>query len=194
MEYYLLRRLDRYTIEPDYLPISYLEAYCYCPRLFWYVYTFKIGCIGKATGDLAKSGRWKVWNKRDIKMYRQVRVFSSRLRIVGYTDLVEDELGRLQVVEYLENESGYCCENHVQLCAKALCLEDTMGRDQVAPFGELFDGVADRRQIIFTGELRRETELVIRNAFSLLASNSPPCYSKIKARCKQCSLYHICYM
>jgi CRISPR/Cas system-associated exonuclease Cas4 (RecB family) len=192
----LLRRLDRYAIEPDYLQISYLDAFCYCPRLFWYAYVFKLRRISEIPGNhkgIPDSVLGTIFRESEIKVFKHVRVFSSRLRIVGYTDLVEDESGRLQVVEYLEDENAFQ-KSHILLCAKALCLEDTVGKDQVTPYGDVFFGIQDYHRIQFTTEIKSETEAVILDAFTLLSKNSPPSYSQNKARCQNCSLYHICFM
>jgi len=194
MDIYHLCRFDNYIIEPDYIPISYLDAFCFCPRLFWYNYVFKIGRMNDSFD------KWKgipdsvfkaYYNKNEFKQYKYVRIFSPRLRIVGYTDLVEDKEGKFSVVEYVKDETEYY-RCHVLLCAKVLCLEDTIGKGQVSSFADILQN-QDRHRFEITADLKVETETVILDAFSLLTDNSPPGYAKNKALCQGCSLRHVCF-
>lgn len=194
MDYYLPRSIDNDPIEPDFLPISVLGDYCFCPRLFWNIYVLRVNSPARSIEGKAKYKIRNEWQKLfnvEEKLHNNVRVYSYRLRIGGYTDLIEDQNGKFQVIECLEDGKGINFGDYVLVCAKFLCLVEMAGKDQVIPIGELFSGVNYRCRVEFTVELQKETEATIRRIFSLLANGSPPC--EYNDRCRQCDLENNCF-
>jgi CRISPR-associated exonuclease Cas4 len=115
---------------------------------------------------------------------------------------------------------GQWLNDHVQLCAQAMCLEEGI-RDQLIgdqgsenqeagqhatkseiqnqkskiEYGEIFYwGSRRREQVEFTPELRARTEATIQRAFDLIAQGEMPrpLSKDSRAKCQACSLQPIC--
>src|SRR6185312_4734242 len=61
-----------------------------------------------------------------ITSRRRVWVWSDWLKLSGFADVVEEESGRFTPVEYKKGKMGEWLNDHVQLCAQALCLEEML--------------------------------------------------------------------
>jgi CRISPR-associated exonuclease Cas4 len=123
--------------------------------------------------------------------YRQIYVWSDRLRLAGLADVIEDDQGRLQPVEYKRGKMGKWLNDHIQLCAQALCLEERTG--QTIPEGQIFYwGNRRREQVDLTPALRRQTEAAVRRAFALLEAGLLPPPTQKRTKCRDCSLEPIC--
>ncbi len=181
---------------PDYLPLSYLNQLEYCPRRFWYMCVQgemdvnavvlegtlrheRVDTPGEGTGEQGQH------------VQRRLYVYSERLRIAGFCDLVEEAVGHLIPVETKRGKLGKWLNDHVQLCAQALCLEERTGRP-VAEGMIFYWGSRRRIKVAITPELRTYTEAAVQRAFDLLAAGVLPPPTDIKARCHDCSLEPIC--
>ena len=51
----------------------------------------------------------------------------TRLHLSGFADVVEENEGHLTPIEYKKGKMGEWLNDHVQLCAQALCLEEMLG-------------------------------------------------------------------
>jgi len=180
---------------PDYLPISMLNQLEYCPRRFWYMFVLgemevnapvlegifqheRVHAAGQETED----GRLK---------RRRVYVYSDRLRLAGFIDVLEEENGLLRPVEYKRGRQGRWFNDRVQLCAQALCLEERTG--QAIEEGAIFYFRSRRRVVVrFTPELRAQTEAAVARAFALLERGEIPPPVEKRARCRECSIEPIC--
>ncbi len=179
----------------DYLPLSYLNQLEYCERRFWLM--FVEGEIAINAPMLEGIYRHEQTHQSgqeqrgELTTLRQVYVWSDRLRLVGLADCVEDEAGRLQPVEHKRGKMGKWLNDHIQLCAQAMCLEECTG--QPVAGGQIFYWQNRRReQVEFTPELRTRTEATVQHAFALLEAGSMPLPTFQKARCKDCSIEPIC--
>ena len=124
-------------------------------------------------------------------MIRRLLVYSDRLRLTGFCDLVEESGAVLRPVEYKRGKQGRWGNDQVQLCAQALCLEERTGAP--VPSGEIFYFRSRRRvEVPFTPELRVETEATVAEAFALLEAGRLPPHTAQRARCGECSLEPIC--
>jgi CRISPR-associated exonuclease Cas4 len=86
---------------------------------------------------------------------------------------------------------GKWLNDHIQLCAQALCLEERTGR--AVRGGEIFYWRSRRReQVDFTPTLRAQTEAAIQRAFDLLAAGQLPPPLDHPKKCRDCSLEPIC--
>lgn len=193
-------------VDDDLLSISHLNALEYCPRRFYYecalgefienAHTVE-GTMRHAISD---SG---VTTTRDgVTTLRRVQVGSSRLKLTGFADIVEETEGQLTPVEYKKGKMGEWLNDHVQLCAQALCLEEVT--HVVIPRGYIFYiGSARREEVLFNDALREHTEKTIALAFSLLEQGTlpPPLQGKqtkrtplpmLHAKCRDCSLEPLC--
>ena len=183
----------------------------YCERRFWYM--FAQGEMGinapVLDGTLRHERAHTAGTERtaDSITRRRVYVYSQRLRLVGFVDLVEEKDGRIYPVEYKRGRMGRWLNDHIQLCAQALCLEEKLHPDP-------FDGAQDRRvegpnvtieqgyifyfgsrrrvPVQFTPELRERALASIDRAFELLARGQIPPPIDNYRKCRDCSLEPIC--
>ncbi len=78
---------------PEYLPISLLNALVYCPRRFYYEYAWGEMLVndhvleGQVRHAIADEGGMET--RDDVLKLRRVYVYSERLRVAGFVDVVE---------------------------------------------------------------------------------------------------------
>ena len=181
----------------DHLPLSYLNQLTYCPRRFWYMYVqgeieinapmlegtyqhqTRVDKPGSDTDDRGRTAHRRLW------------VWSDRLQIVGFADLVEADGSQLIPVEYKHGKKGKWSNDNIQLCAQALCLEEMTG--QTIAQGEIFYWRSRQRITIpFDDDLRQRTETTISHAHRLITTNHIPAPISQRQKCKQCSILPIC--
>jgi CRISPR-associated exonuclease Cas4 len=180
---------------PDYLPLSYLNQLEYCERRFWLMFVHGEMEVNAPVleGTLQHQRAHEAGRAREGEqiVHRRVAVWSERLQLTGYADLVEESDGQLMPVEYKRGKMGRWLNDHVQLCAQALCLEERSGR--LVAQGEIFYWRSRRRvRVAFTPELRAQTEAAVQRAFDLLAAGIMPPPDQPIAKCRDCSLEGIC--
>jgi len=180
---------------PDYLPISMLNQLEYCERRFWLMYVhgeMEVNAPvleGIHRHERAHGGGTEQDGSTTIR--RRVYLWSDQLRVVGFADLVEEQEGKLSPVEYKHGRMGRWLNDHVQLCAQAMCLEERTG--WAVKRGEIFYWRSRRRVTVeFTPELRARTRAAIARAFELLAAGRMPPPVDRRAKCHDCSLEGIC--
>lgn len=127
----------------------------------------------------------------DTLVRRRVYLWSDRLRIAGFADIVEERGDELRPVEYKRGRMGQWLNDHIQLCAQGMCLEERTGRTVAG--GDIFYWKSRRRvSVDFTPALRERTEAAIERAFSLLEQGQMPAPIDNRAKCRDCSLESIC--
>lgn len=191
----------------DAISISYLNALEYCPRRFYYECALSefIENVHIVEGNMyherSDSGRTTL--EDGVTTMRRVWVHSERLRLSGFADIVEsDGDGTLTPIEYKKGKMGEWLNDHVQLCAQTLCLEEMM-HTPIAKGYIFYFGSARREEVLFDATLRAHTEEVVRQAFALLERGvlPPPLPGKVTKRsplpslhpkCKDCSLEPLC--
>jgi CRISPR-associated exonuclease Cas4 len=98
-------------------------------------------------------------------------------------------------VEYKHGQQGTWLNDHIQLCAQALCLEERQPGKPLISYGYIYY-VGSRRQVqvTFTQQLRARTRAAITEALRVAALESPPSplEGKMAARCPNCSLLPLC--
>lgn len=180
---------------PDYISISYLNALEYCPRRFYYECGLSEMLVnahvleGSLRHERVDSGGSR--SEEGILRQRRTYVFSDRLRIVGYADLVEVEVGDWRPVEYKKGRMGRWLNDHVQLCAQALCLEERL-ETSIAHGFVFYFGSRRREEVVFTPALLARTEQTIERAFALLAAGELPLPIEDWRKCQECSLEPLC--
>ena len=192
--------------DDEMLAISHLNALEYCPRRFYYE------CALSEFTDNAHTAEGNMLHERSdsglrtlengITTLRRVWVWSDRLKLSGFADVVEEQEGKLVPIEYKKGKMGEWLNDHVQLCAQALCLEEMRGC--TIPCGYIFYfGSARREEVAFDEVLRQHTEETIQQAFTLLERGilPPPLADKASKRtalptmhrkCRDCSLEPLC--
>ena len=178
----------------SYLPLSYLNAWEYCPRRFFIEYELgemKLNEHIVMGSHLHRNvDEERVRQEGETTIYQQQWVWSDRLLISGIIDAVEETHGQLIPLEYKKGRMGKHLSDHFQLCGAALCLEERTGK--TIEYGEIFYHASRRRErVAFTEELRAKTEQAIASAQA--ATTQPiPLPIQHKTKCNACSLTDIC--
>ena len=193
--------------EEEYLPLSWLSQYAYCPRRAALLLNERQWA---ESADTAK-GRDEHRRAHDRRVERrgeqltlyEYDVYSERLRVLGKCDRLEaqrDEQGcripaadfpvRLYPVEYKHGAVRDEAEYHIQLCAQAMCLEEMYGT--CISSGAIFFITAHRRaEVAFTPALRAKTEATASALRALRRSLSVPA-AEYGRKCQRCSLKELC--
>ncbi len=206
------------------LPISSLNALEYCPRKFYYQFVqgemlvneFVLeGTLDHQRVHEAGTHTTAAGELETTRLY----LYSEALHLAGFADVIEERAGVFLPVEYKHGHLGEWLNDHIQLCAQALCLEEriagqheTSGNPRRAtieahypstqppsppriPYGYIFYVGSRRRvKVHFTEQLRARTRETIAQALKVAALKTPPppLSGKMAARCPNCSLLPLC--
>lgn len=178
----------------NYLPLSYLNAWEYCSRRFYFEYVLgemvENEHIVLGTHLHRNINEAEVIQEGDTIVHQQQWVWSDRLQVSGVIDAVEERDQQLIPLEYKKGKMGRHLSDHFQLCAAALCLEERTGK--AIAYGEIFYHANRRRQRVeFSPQLRQMTEAAIRAAQIAETRPMPPPIEH-KTKCQACSLQSIC--
>lgn len=182
--------------ETDYLPVSMLNQLEYCERRFYLMQVLGEMEInahvleGSLRHERAHSGQAEGIGEKTV--HRRVYIWSDALGLAGFTDVVEMEPGGAPIpVEYKKGRMGRWLNDHVQLCAQALCLEERLGLaiEQGALF---YFGSRRRQEVVFTPELRQRTRQAVARARQISAARSLPAPIQNYTKCRDCSLEPVC--
>lgn len=178
----------------DYIYISSLNQYEYCPRRCYYLFVENTFLDNEHTveGTLQHSRAHSAeTSTRDGTLQlRSVQLYSHTYGISGKADVVEEKAGILYPVEHKKGRRGKWTNDELQLCAQALCLEEMQGQE--VEKGYLFYvSTGRRKEVRFTPALRQQTIATISAVRQLIASGQRP-PNPYTPRCKGCSLYDIC--
>jgi CRISPR-associated exonuclease Cas4 len=178
----------------NYLPLAYLNAFEYCPRRFYWEYV-----LGEMVdNEHILIGRYLHRNineeetiqEGDKIIHKQQWVWSDLLQIKGIIDAVEETDNQLVPVEYKKGKMAKHLNDHFQLCASAICLEENTGK--TINYGEIFYHGNRHRQVVnFTEQLRLATKEAINSAHQT-ATESMPLPINNSNKCRDCSLKTIC--
>ncbi len=183
------------TGPPDYIPLAMLNALAYCPRRFGYEFIQAEMLLNEhvVEGTLRHQGvdlGGPAWVGEAVQQ-RRVYVWSEALHIAGFCDLVEERAGVAYPVEYKKGRPGRWKNDHAQLCAQALCLEERTG--QSIARGYIFSFATRRREeVVFTPELRAEVAQLAAEAHRLAATSALPPPTDKPGKCRDCSLQPLC--
>ncbi len=183
------------TTQPDFIPLSMINALAYCPRRFGYEFIQADMLVNEhvVEGTLRHQGvdlGGKEWIGEAVQQ-RRVYVWSERLKLAGLCDLIEERADQVYPVEYKKGKPGRWASDHAQLCAQALCLEERMG--VTIPQGAIFYFATRRREVVvFTPALRAEVERLAAEAQRLVAAGTLPPPIENRMKCRDCSLQPLC--
>jgi len=197
--------------EDDLLSISALQHLVFCPRQCGLIHLEGVWDENKLTAEGRKlhdkTHEPQTESQPGIRVTRSLRLHSFRLGLVGQADVVEFHTlpeeneggvtlegvpGRWQPmpVEYKRGRPKKDRCDIIQLCAQALCLEEMM--EVKIERGALFYGRTRRRQeVIFTDEIRNETEAAAASLHKLIKEGRTP-RARYEKKCQNCSLLEIC--
>lgn len=187
------------TSHVEIIPISSLNALEYCPRRFYYQFVQGEMLVNEFVleGTLAHERVDQPGTHTTVGEMQTTRLYlySEALQLSGFTDVVEERSGVLVPVEYKHGQEGMWLNDHIQLCAQALCLEERQpGKAAIAHGYIFYQGSRRRVQVRFTQQLRTKTREAIVQALQIatLEVPPPPLTGKLTARCPNCSLLTLC--
>ncbi len=122
--------------QEEYLSISILNQLEYCERRFYLMHVLgemEVN-VHMLEGTFRHAQTHDAGKEREGEtiMHRRVYVWSDELTISGYADVVEEKLAGLEKsaiipAEYKKGRMGKWLNDHIQLCAQALCLAERSG-------------------------------------------------------------------
>ena len=182
------------------IPISALNALEYCPRSFYYQFvegetpTNEFILEGTLAHRHVHQAGTHTTAEGEVQITR-LYLASETLHLTGFADVVEERAGVLVPVEYKRGQQGHWINDHIQLCAQALCLEERQPGKSPIPYGYIYSVKTQRRtQVLFTPQLRARTKAAIAHALQIAALETPPppLSGKMAARCPNCGLLSLC--
>lgn len=182
----------------DFIAISALQHYAFCPRQFALIHIEQawednyFTADGQVLHQRVDSGVSE--QRRGIRSERGVLLRSDRYRLKGKMDLLEITSGNPPSyfpVEYKRGKPKVEEWDRIQLCAQALCIEEM--RDVEVTQGAIWYWEVRKREPVEIDQHLRETTIsVIEAAHLVLASGKTPPPIDNPKRCKACSLVSIC--
>lgn len=184
----------------DYLAISALQHYAYCPRQFALIHVEQAWAENRFTSEgrvlHERVDEGPTEQRRGVRYERAVSLISYHMRLIGKMDLLEVErdqvTGKLHYfpVEYKRGKPKLEDWDRIQLCAQALCIEE-MRNTTVAEGAIWYWEVRSRESVTIDNALRSATLEAIEGARTILLSGKtpPPVNDR---RCKACSLVELC--
>ncbi len=196
--------------EEDYIQLSALQHYLFCPRQCAIIHIEQawtenmLTAMGRLMHDKAHETKYE--KRANNIITRGLRLFSKKMGVSGQTDVVEfhkaenssmgctllrfSGIWQPYPVEYKRGKPKTDHSDEVQLCAQAICLEEML--DIGILEGSIFYGKSRRRQVVaFTDDLRDLTQQTALNIHALFKSEKTP-VSNYSKRCNSCSLIEQC--
>lgn len=194
--------------EDDFIMISALQHYVYCPRQcglihvddVWHENVFTVR--GNILHEKVDTDTYET--RGTLKTVRGLRIHSFKYGIVGRCDVVEfkqlnnqedshfreNDIKEVVPVEFKAGEPKDDISDKVQLCAQALCLEEML--NTTIKQGAFFYGKIRRRNVIvIDNELRSQTVNIIASVRKIVSTNEIPS-AEYAAKCRNCSIESIC--
>lgn len=181
--------------EREWIPLSALNHFVFCPRraaLIHAEHEFVENHHtneGHITHDRVDTPGYHVL--RGVKVLRALPVWSESLGLSGKCDVVEQHPdGSLVPVEFKKSKTKDFVNDDVQVCAQALCIEESFGVT-VTNGAIFFCGSRQRREVELTAELRALTRKTALDLHHMLDSTETPLATR-QPKCRGCSLVDIC--
>lgn len=197
--------------DDDFLPISALQHYIFCPRQCGLIH------LEREWKENILTARGSIEHERVHDGYKEFRrgrrqlsgvtVRSRALQLQGQIDVLELELidadgpdnlpsfglkGCWDVypVEFKHGEPKQSDCDRVQLCAQAICVEE-MTRVPITTASLFYHRIRRREDVLLDEALRRKTTAAAEGFRAMFESGAtpPPVYGR---QCRSCSLIDIC--
>jgi len=185
---------DKVPDEADYVMISALEHYSFCPRQCALIHVEQIfdeniyTIKGRLLHEKVHSEDGE--NKEGIRIERGLPLWSDKLGLIGKADVVEFHGHVPYPVEYKSGKKKKGAHEDLQLCAQAVCLEEMTGRP--VPKGAIYHHSSrKRREVSFDEKLRQRVHDIVRDIRKMLEADTLPAAPN-DGRCKHCSLKQSC--
>ena len=185
--------------EEEWIPISALQHYMYCPRQFGLIHLEQVWRENFFTRD-GKHRHERVdlpGNRRSTgrRVEYALPLASREYGLAGIADAVEflKEKNRTSIapVEYKRGGAGAAECDSVQLCAQVFCLEEMMNLSIGTAWLFYFE-TRSREEVPMTEELRGRCRETIAACHALMESGQTPRAEYVPARCRACSLIEFC--
>jgi CRISPR-associated exonuclease Cas4 len=185
--------------EGEPLPVSALNHLLYCERRCALIHIEGVfvenafTLEGRFEHETADTPGYET--RAGVRVVRALPIYSRRLGLAGKADIVEfrPRPGGGETpcpVDYKRGKRTRWENDDVQLCAQALCLEEMFGTQ--TPCGAIFHAASKRRrEVQFTGELRRTTLEAVERLRGLIGSGRIP-EARLSPQCDGCSLREAC--
>jgi len=191
------------NMDKIFIPISYLNAYIYCPRRFFL--EFNRGMFednqhtveGRTKHKLLDTGNARPRKKEDYIHRRSVWLSSEKLSIIGRLDLLEeDKSDNVYPVEYKKGKKPPpgkepWLNDKIQLCAQCLLLQDN-GLPLPSYAYLYYISSRARIKIKIDLELIEQTKEAIRKCLEIANADQIPPLTENRNKCFGCSLNAIC--
>lgn len=185
--------------EDNFLMLSALQHFLFCKRQCalihieqqWQENVFTV----KGQNMHEKADTEKVQKNKNLRIEYGLRIRSFELGLIGKADVVEfhkkDNVWLPFPVEYKLGKPKFDDCDRVQLCAQAICLEETLER--TIDNGAIFYGRIRRREnIIFDDDLRNLTKETAIKFHAFFEAGNTPVSEYDSKKCFACSLNQIC--
>jgi group II intron reverse transcriptase/maturase/CRISPR-associated protein Cas4 len=178
------------------IPISGLNEYTYCPRLFFYRHVCHLEERSQAmlAGKVlhASVDRARVEVMDDVTRFWSVGVVAPKVGIIGRIDLVERAGDLIYPVEFKKGTGpSVPAGARVQLCAEAMALEEALNTTISHGFVQFFE-TAHREEVVLSPELRRQTLDAIAAGRAIIEGRWVPEARYAERKCGPCSLRPTC--
>ena len=184
------------------IPISALNHFLYCPRRAYLIHAERVfvdnehTLIGYLAHEAVDTPGYE--HRASWEVLRALPLFSDKLGLSGKADLVEvrrdpadsTRIAEARPVEYKKGPARRWSNDHAQLCAQALCLEEMFGLR--IPSGLIFHAASALRTTVeFDAALRALTLEALAGLRTTLAQRATP-PAVLTPRCDGCSLRPVC--
>jgi CRISPR-associated exonuclease Cas4 len=181
--------------EDDFVSISALQHYSYCPRQCGLIHaeqSFAENVYTARGNAVHRKADFSGYELRvGLRMERALPLASQKLGLIGRADIVEFSSDRSAYpVEYKHGLRRQQNHDDIQLAAQALCLEEMTGLS--VPFGAIYHASSRRRREVEITDALRVEVVETTQAIRVMIQTGwlpPPAND---ARCPQCSLIGLC--
>ncbi len=186
---------------PDSIPLSALNHHLYCERRAYLIHAERVfidnehTTLGQLAHEAVDTPGYE--HRAGWELLRALHLYSDILGLTGKADLVEvrrdsvtGRVAEARPVEYKKGPTRRWSNDHVQLCAQALCLEEMFYLH--IDSGLIYHAASSRRdEVVFDESLRALTVITLDALRATLARPNAPT-AVLTPRCDGCSLHDIC--
>lgn len=182
----------------NYLAISALQHYAYCPRQFALIHVEQVWEENRFTAEgqilHQRVDSYESEQRGSLRYERSVSLLSGHYGLIGKMDMLEIEAGdppRYFPIEYKRGKPKVEEWDRIQLCAQALCLEE-MRNIEILEGAIWYWEIRRREPVLIDEALRAATIESIEQSRSMREAGVTPRPTVIKSRCRACSLKELC--
>ncbi len=184
--------------EDDFIMISALQHYVYCPRQCGLIHVDDVWqenlftTRGNILHEKVDTDTYET--RGNIKIVRGLRIHSFKYGIVGRCDVVEFHENKIEKsilpVEFKSGKPKEDLSDKVQLCAQVLCLEEMLST-KITEGAFFYEKIRRRNTVEIDNEIRKQTESIINSVREIISSKKIP-LAEYAAKCRNCSLQPVC--